>query len=652
MGVYGKRFDVIVVGAGHAGCEAAHACVRLGLETLLLGLNLDTVAAMSCNPAIGGLAKGHLVREIDALGGLMARAADANGIQFKMLNTSKGPAVQAPRAQCDKARYRVWMKSFLEGLDGLTLKQAHVDRLVLDRPGKQVLGVATKTGLEYHAKAVVLTTGTFLQGLIHIGDHRIQSGRAGESASVGLSACLKDLGLELGRLKTGTNPRVDRRSLDFSKFTEFPGDEKIQPFSYSTDPRSLSNKALCWTVKTHAGVHAAIREALVRSPLYNGSIHGVGPRYCPSIEDKVVRFPDREWHQIVIEPEGLDTSELYLNGLSTSLPEEDQLRFLREMPGFDRVEIMRPGYAVEYDFVPPTQVTHSLAVRGWRGLYLAGQINGTSGYEEAAAQGLMAGINAARWIKGQEPVVLGREQAYIGVLIDDLVSKGTAEPYRLFTSLAEFRLLLRQDNADLRLMDVGADIGLLDRASYAAFQIRRDQLKMELERLERTRIQPSASVNAALAELESPPLDASCSLASLLKRSEIRWNNLDFIRFYGISSAQTWPNDNELDAAAQSRLSPSVWQQAEIHLKYEGYIKRQMIQVDQFKKLEQQVLPLGLDFMAVHGLSQEARQKLTAMQPVSLGQASRISGVSPADVSVLLVYLESRRRHGTFPELA
>jgi tRNA uridine 5-carboxymethylaminomethyl modification enzyme len=650
MGVYAKRFDVVVVGAGHAGCEAAHACARLGLETLLLGMNLDTVAAMSCNPAIGGLAKGHLVREIDALGGLMGRAADANGIQFKMLNTSKGPAVQAPRAQCDKASYRIWMKSCLENLDRVTMKQAQVDRLILDKSGRQVLGVVTKTGLEYHGQAIILTTGTFLQGLIHIGEHRIQSGRAGEAAAVGLSASLLDIGLSLGRLKTGTNPRVDSRSLDFSKFNEFPGDSRIQPFSFATDPQTLRNKTLCWTVKTHPGVHAVIRESLVRSPLFNGSIQGVGPRYCPSIEDKVVRFPDREWHQIIIEPEGLDTHELYLNGLSTSLPEEDQLRFLREMPGFGRVEIMRPGYAVEYDYVPPTQVTHALAVRGWQGLYLAGQINGTSGYEEAAAQGLMAGVNAARWIRGQEPLVLGREQAYIGVLIDDLVSKGTTEPYRLFTSLAEFRLLLRQDNADLRLMDVGADLGLLDPVSYQAFCVRRDQLRLELERLERTRVQPSERVNAALAELESPPLDNVCSLATLLKRPEIRWNNLDFIQFSDVVDSDSVTRSVYEATASPSSLPRPVWEQAEICLKYDGYIKRQMIQVDQFKKLEDQRLPEEFDFAAVRGLSQEARQKLSTFKPESLGQASRISGVSPADISVLLVFLEARRRNPAIPK--
>jgi tRNA uridine 5-carboxymethylaminomethyl modification enzyme len=628
---YAKAFDIIVVGAGHAGCEAAHACARLGLQTLLLGMNLDTVAAMSCNPAIGGLAKGHLVREIDALGGLMGRAADANGIQFKLLNTSKGPAVQAPRAQCDKNRYRAWMKATLEQVPNLSMKQAQVEGLLLDREGRSVLGVRTKTGMEYRGGAVILTTGTFLQGLIHIGDHRISSGRAGEPAALGLSANIKELGLELGRLKTGTNPRVDRNSLDFSQFEPFPGDSDIQPFSFSTKRGSLTNKVTCWTVKTNEGVHQSIRDSLVRSPLFNGAIQGVGPRYCPSIEDKVTRFPDKAWHQIIIEPEGLDTTELYLNGLSTSLPEDDQLRFLRQIPGFEQAEIMRPGYAVEYDFVPPTQLSHSLAVRGWQGLYLAGQINGTSGYEEAAAQGLLAGLNAARWLRKQAPVVLGREQAYIGVLIDDLVSKGTAEPYRLFTSLAEFRLLLRQDNADLRLMDLSAELGLLPAEDYAAFQIRRDRLNAELKRLDQTWVKPTEAVNHALRELESATLEDSASLATLLRRPELNTQNVAYLQgLAGLGEAPSLPFD--------------VAQEAEIQTKYDGYIRRQLSQVEQFKKLEEKRLPEGLDYAAVHGLSRESRLKLAQLQPISIGQASRISGVSPADISVLLVYLEAQRR--------
>jgi tRNA uridine 5-carboxymethylaminomethyl modification enzyme len=646
MGQYSKSFDIIVVGAGHAGAEAAHACAQMGLETLLLGMNLDTVAAMSCNPAIGGLAKGHLVREIDALGGLMGRAADACGIQFKMLNMSKGPAVQAPRAQCDKFLYRSWVKRQLEKTPHLSLKQAQVDSLVIDQEGRRVLGVRTKTGTEYHGRSVILTTGTFLQGLIHIGDHRIQSGRAGEPSASGLSASLRDLGFELGRLKTGTNPRVDADTLDFSKFSVFPGDDDIQPFSYSTPRGSLRNQVTCWSVKTNEAVHSTIRGSMARSPLYNGVIKGVGPRYCPSIEDKVMRFPEKEWHQIIIEPEGLETSELYLNGLSTSLPEEDQLRFLRQIPGFEAVEIMRPGYAVEYDFVPPTQLYSSLAARSWKGLYFAGQINGTSGYEEAAGQGLLAGINAAHFVQGKAPLVLGRDQAYLGVLVDDLVTKGTTEPYRLFTSLAEFRLLLRQDNADWRLMDLGRDLGLVPKGVHEAFEKRRQQTRLEMERLDRTWIKASPEVNQRLVELESMALTESITLAALLRRPEIRYQDLDYLVPRGTFSPGT--------EKPELTLEKMVTEQAEIQVKYDGYIRRQLIQVEQFKKLEDKRIPDTLDYLALNGFSREAQQKLHQLKPETVGQASRISGVSPSDISVLLVYIEAQRHGGrlTLPEPA
>jgi tRNA uridine 5-carboxymethylaminomethyl modification enzyme len=631
---YSKKFDVIVVGAGHAGCEAAFAAAGMGFETLLLCLNLDTVAAMSCNPAIGGLAKGHLVREIDALGGIMAKAADACGIQFKMLNTSKGPAVQAPRAQCDKIEYRLWMKERLEKHTHLSLKQAQVDRLLIDSEASQVYGVGTKTGLEYLGRTVILTTGTFLQGLIHIGSNRIQAGRAGEAASIGLSGSLEAAGIELGRLKTGTNPRVDRNTLNFNQFQEFPGDEVIQPFSYSTPRGTLKNKTMCWTVKTNADVHESIRNSMERSPLYNGTIKGRGPRYCPSIEDKVMRFPEKAWHQIIIEPEGLRTNELYLNGLSTSLPEEDQLRFLRQIPGFEEVEIMRPGYAVEYDFVPPTQLKKSLECKKLRSLFLAGQINGTSGYEEAAAQGLMAGINAARQLQGKEAVILGRHEAYIGVLIDDLCSKGTAEPYRLFTSLAEYRLLLRQDNADLRLMDLGHEIGLLSEETFQACEKRRAQMQEELKRLDQILVKADEEINATLRNLESAEISQATPLSAFLRRPEISYTDLNRL----------------VHGGADLGLAEEVREQVQIQVKYEGYIRRQLSQVEQFRKIEEKRLPESMDYSVIHGLSREAKEKLSQIRPETMGQAGRISGVTPADLSVLLVYLAQSSAVLSVPE--
>ena len=626
-------YDLIVVGAGHAGCEAALACARLGRHVLVLTLSLDSVAQMSCNPAIGGLAKGQLVREIDALGGEMGKAADEAGIQFKQLNASRGPAVRAPRAQCDKWAYQRRMKRVLESTPGLELKQAQAERLLVDREGKSVLGVRTTQGMELRGRAVLLTTGTFLRGLIHIGGQRIAAGRAGEPAAQGLSQSLQELGFELGRLKTGTNPRVDRRSLDLSAMTVQAGDLEPQPFSFST-ARITQPQVLCYSINTNAKTHDCIRAAIGRSPLYNGVIQGIGPRYCPSIEDKAMRFPEKASHQVFLEPEGRDTVETYLNGLSTSLPEPDQLAFLRTLPGFEQVMIMRPGYAVEYDFVPPTQITAGLESRQLRGLYLAGQINGTSGYEEAAAQGLMAGLNIHLSLSKQPALVLGRDQAFIGVMIDDLVTKGTREPYRLFTSMAEHRLRLRSDNADLRLMGLGHALGLVGPAQHQAMLARRSQLEGELARLKASALSPSPGLDAALAGLGSAPLVQPSTLAGLLKRPELKHRHL-----------------RALQAGAGRELAPGLAEAVESEIKYEGYIARQERQVALMQGLEARRLPEGLDYAQVPGLSREAREKLGRLRPHSLGQAGRISGVSPADVAVLRVALdaESRRREEAKP---
>jgi tRNA uridine 5-carboxymethylaminomethyl modification enzyme len=624
MSTYAKKFDLIVVGAGHAGCEAGLASARMGLETLVLCMNLDTVAQMSCNPAIGGLAKGHLVREIDALGGQMGLAADATGIQFKMLNTKKGPAVQAPRAQCDKKQYQLHLKHLLEREPHLTLKQATVESLLVQKAGNTVYGVSTKTGVAYLGRAVILTTGTFLKGLIHIGDNRIPSGRAGEQAAQNLSQSLQDFGIELGRLKTGTNPRVDRRSVDLSRMTPQPGDENPRPFSYRTS-RIDQEQILCWSVFTNQETHNTIRSSIIRSPLYNGTIKGVGPRYCPSIEDKVMRFPEKEAHQIFLEPEGRDTQELYLNGLSTSLPEPDQLTFLRTIPGFESCEIMRPGYAVEYDYALPTQLNASLESRQVENLFLAGQINGTSGYEEAAAQGLMAGINAALKLKGLEPFVLDRSQAYIGVLVDDLITKGTAEPYRLFTSLAEYRLLLRSDNADLRLMDKGFELGLIDADTYGKFKKKRQAIESESARLHAIQLNPGREINQKLKVLDSQDLLQPSTLAILLKRPELSYVQVSNL------------------AESDREVPKEVWEQVEIQIKYDGYIQRQLRQIEQFKDLESKILSKDFDYASIASLSREAKEKLLKYRPVSIGQASRLQGISPADISVLLVALQASK---------
>jgi len=618
----GGEYDVIVVGAGHAGCEAALASARLGMKTAVFCLNLDSIANMPCNPNIGGTAKGQLVREIDALGGQMGLSADATFIQSRILNRAKGPAVYSLRAQIDRRAYQQYMKHVLETQENLDVKQAEVTEILTE--GKKVKGIRVLTGTIYLAKAVILTTGTYLKGRIIIGSTSYNSGPDGLFPANRLSDSLRALGIELMRFKTGTPARVNRRSIDFSKMEEQPGDPVITPFSFMHD-EIRREQVSCYLIHTNQETHRIIRENLHRSPLYGGEIKGVGPRYCPSIEDKVVRFADRESHQVFIEPMGLNTEEMYVQGMSTSMPEDVQIKMLRTLPGLENVSIMRPAYAIEYDCINPTQLKLSLEFKEIDGLFSAGQINGSSGYEEAAAQGIIAGINAAQKIKGKKPLILDRSQAYIGVLIDDLVTKGTSEPYRMMTSRAEYRLWLRQDNADMRLTPIGREIGLVSDERYERFLRKKEAIEAEMKRLKETVISPDEAVNRFLVEHGSAELKTGIRLYDLLKRPEIEYEHLKALG-YG------------------AELTREVMEQVTISIKYEGYLNKQMQQIEMFKRMEGRRLPENIDYNSIKGLSTEARQKLSKQRPESLGQASRISGVSPADISVLLVYLESLKR--------
>ena len=618
--VYPKIHEVIVIGAGHAGCEAALSAARVGCKTLVLTANIDTIGLMSCNPSIGGVGKGHLVKEIDALGGEMAKAADYSAIQYRRLNTRKGAAVQATRIQADRQLYRSYMKNALESEQNIDIKQRMVEGFIAK--GDSVVGVKTNLGEEFYADAIVVTPGTFPNGLMHIGMTQISSGRAGEAAATGISKSFDKLGFKLGRLKTGTPPRFDGRTIDWNVTTEQPGDENPVMFSFS-NKEAINDQLPCHITYTSEKTHDVIRNNLDKSPLYSGLIQGVGPRYCPSIEDKIVKFPDKDRHQIFLEPDGLNTYEIYPNGISTSLPLEVQYELCRTITGLENVEIMRPGYAVEYDFLDPTQLKITLESKFINNLFFAGQINGTTGYEEAGSQGLVAGVNAALKVKGEAPFIIDRSEGYMGILIDDLVTKGVDEPYRMFTSRAEYRLILREDNADLRLREMGYRIGLVSQQDYDTYMERRDNIDKEFTRLENRKVLPTPEVNEILTNLSTAKMKKPQSLKEILRRPEISYKELCFI------------DEDSVEIAGSEIAGP-----VEMEVKYEGYIKRQLEQIEKFKKLESIKIPDEFYYDDIPGLSNEIIQKLTSVKPDSLGQATRISGITPAAISVLMVYIK------------
>ena len=625
MSYFAGEYDVAVVGAGHAGCEAALASSRLGMKTLIFSISLEAIANMPCNPHIGGSSKGHLVREIDALGGEMGKNIDKTMIQIKMLNTSKGPAVHSLRAQADRKRYQAEMKHTLEKQENLEVKQGEIINIEV-KAGK-VVSIETDVGAIYKIKTVILATGTYLKGKIFIGEYSKESGPDGVAAANKLSDCLKNIGIDLVRFKTGTPARINKRSIDFSKMEVQKGDKGIEAFSFEDEPKDFE-QVDCYLTYTNEKTHKVIRDNLHRSPLYAGMIEGTGPRYCPSIEDKVVRFSDKPRHQAFVEPVGLDTEEMYIQGMSSSLPEDVQIALYHTIPGLEKAEFTRPAYAIEYDCIDPSNLKLSLEYRGIDGLFMAGQINGTSGYEEAACQGLIAGINSAQKIKGKEPLILDRTQGYIGVLIDDIVTKGTNEPYRMMTSRAEYRLLLRQDNADLRLTQIGHEIGLISDERYKKFKEKEQNINNEIKRLKELTVRPTKEVNEILKNNGTSKLTTGTKMAELLKRTELDYEKLA-------------PIDEE-----RPKLTKQEKEEVEIQIKYEGYIKMQEAQVEKFKKLETKMLPENIDYEDIKGISLEARQKLNKFKPRSIGQASRISGVSPADISVLLVYLQQLKDEG------